>query len=50
MDVSDRFIRTRGGRKIKGIIVEDRRGKHGNHSRKNNNINDSVRNFIEAIP
>ncbi|CAG4960797.1 unnamed protein product [Parnassius apollo] len=35
---------------VSGIIVEDLRGKHGNHSRVDDNIKDSLRNFIKAIP
>lgn len=51
--MSDKFIRTvteKSRTDVSGIIEENRRGKHGNLSRVNNNINDSVRNFIEAIP
>lgn len=52
-DVADRFIRTvteKSRSDISGIIVEDLRGKHGNHSRVDNNIKDNLRNFIKAIP
>ncbi|CAG4981851.1 unnamed protein product [Parnassius apollo] len=53
LDVSDRFIRTvteKSRSDVSGIIVEDLRGKHGNHSRVDDNIKDSLRNFIKAIP
>lgn len=53
LDVSDRFIRTvvdKSRSDVSGIIMEDRRGKHGNHSRVDNNIKDGVRHFIKAIP
>lgn len=53
LDVSDRFIRTvteKSRSDVSGIILEDQRGKHDNHSHVNNNNKDNLRNFIKAIP
>lgn len=37
-------------KKVNGIIIEDRRGKHNNHKRKDEKIKNSIREYINSIP